>query len=863
MVADDEEYDRLRATALKTAETILVARRRAERQLLAAKQTLERKTEELQQQREWFQVTLASIGDAVITTDIHGNVTFLNPVAESMTKWNGAQAIGVPLERVFRIINEDTQQPADNPVNEVLRTGQIHQLANHTALLTKDGSQVAIEDSAAAIRDSHEHVVGAVLVFHDVSARRRAEVALRASEARLRATVDQAAVGIAVTGLDKKFLEANQKFCDILGYSLDELRELTFTGITHPEDLAETQTRAQDLLAGKISQYVLEKRYAHKDGSVVWCRSTVTLLRDPSGEIKQLIGIIEDIADRKQAEQALQEQTRILELLNAAGTSIAAQLDLDTVAQTVTDAAVQLSGAKFGAFFYNASNQQGQPLALFTVSGAPRAAFERANLPRNNSLFKPRFRGEGIVRAADITQDPRCSTPSSYHGTPEAQLPVRSYLAVPVISRSGQIIGELFLGHPDANVFTQRTERLISSLAAQAATAIDNARLYEAAQREIASRLLAETALRETDQRKDEFLATLAHELRNPLAPIRQAALISKSAGTTEAQKSWSHDVIDRQVRHMALLLDDLLDISRITRGTLELRTEMVELAAVIDAAIETARPAIDAKQHRLSIELPSRNLSFSADPLRLAQILSNLLINAAKYTDPGGQIHLRASCDARLIRISVADSGIGIPAEAIGSVFAMFSQVKSSQDRSDGGLGIGLALAKGLADLHGGTIEAQSAGIGHGSEFTVLLPYQPAGAARAEPATDSSAAPAVRPRRVLIADDNRDAAESLAMLLQMEGHSVTVVHDGEQALLAFANMQPEVALLDIGMPKVSGYEVARQVRRGSPAQAVTLIALTGWGQDGDKAMARSAGFNYHFTKPIETDRLRAVLGAL
>jgi CheY-like chemotaxis protein len=357
-------------------------------------------------------------------------------------------------------------------------------------------------------------------------------------------------------------------------------------------------------------------------------------------------------------------------------------------------------------------------------------------------------------------------------------------------------------------------------------------------------------------------LATLAHELRNPLAPIRQAALISESESATDAQRRWSHNVISRQVHHMSLLLDDLLDISRITRGTLELRLEDTELADILEAAVETARPVIDAKGHKFKIEAPEESVQFMADPLRLAQILSNLLTNAAKYTDPGGEIQLRVAWDRQSIVFAVKDSGIGIPAEALKNIFEMFSQVKSTRDRSEGGLGIGLSLTRGLVDLHGGRIEARSAGAGFGSEFIVRLPRR-----------DSRIMPGVGPtavdqeqvasRRVLIADDNRDAAETLAMLLQIEGHEVHVVHDGRAAVSAFTEFHPEVALLDIGMPELSGYEVARRVRENVEGQTVTLIALTGWGQERDKEQALAAGFNHHFTKPVEPARISKILRTL
>jgi CheY-like chemotaxis protein len=371
----------------------------------------------------------------------------------------------------------------------------------------------------------------------------------------------------------------------------------------------------------------------------------------------------------------------------------------------------------------------------------------------------------------------------------------------------------------------------------------------------VTARRRAEEALRMADRRKDEFLATLAHELRNPLAPIRQAALISKAASASDAQKRWSHDVIDRQVLHMSLLLDDLLDISRVTRGTLVLRIQPTDLASLIDAAVETARPTIDAKRHALLVQIPPEPVRFSADPLRVAQVLSNLLTNAAKYTDAEGQIRLSASVEADQVVISVADNGIGISADAMPRIFEMFAQVHSSTDRSEGGLGIGLALAKGLVELHGGKMEASSEGLGRGSEFTIRLPRRVAIEVR-ERGSGAEAACRFVSQRVLIADDNRDAAETLAALLRMDGHDVTVIHDGPGAISAYETLRPDVALLDIGMPGLDGYEVARKIREGNSESAAKLIAVTGWGQESDKVRALAAGFDYHLTKPIDLQRL-------
>jgi CheY-like chemotaxis protein len=376
---------------------------------------------------------------------------------------------------------------------------------------------------------------------------------------------------------------------------------------------------------------------------------------------------------------------------------------------------------------------------------------------------------------------------------------------------------------------------------------------------DITKRKLQERELLEADRRKDEFLATLAHELRNPLAPIRQAATIARSENATEAQKRWSNNVIERQVQHMSLLLDDLLDVSRITHGTLQLRKQRTDLQSVIGAAVETARPLIDERRHQLAVEVPE-DLQVNADPLRLAQVLSNLLTNAAKYTAPGGSIRVKVAQFDGALSISVEDNGIGIASEDLPKVFGMFAQVRSAQEHAAGGLGIGLALAKGIVELHGGRLEAASAGIGKGSRFSVHLPDNVAAASRIPTTEAARSGNGLSAKRILLADDNRDAAESLAILLRLEGHEVELAHDGHSAMRSFAARRPDVALLDIGMPNANGYEVARKIRAAPEGQGVLLIAITGWAQDADKLESRAAGFDHHLTKPIEPDALIGLL---
>lgn len=381
----------------------------------------------------------------------------------------------------------------------------------------------------------------------------------------------------------------------------------------------------------------------------------------------------------------------------------------------------------------------------------------------------------------------------------------------------------------------------------------------------INDRKIHEQALHAADRRKDDFLAILAHELRNPLAPIRQAVRIARSGASSEAQRRWSHGVIERQVQNMSLLLEDLLDVSRIGRGTLLLRKSRELLAAVVTAAIETARPHIEARRHRLEVALPETPVPLDIDPLRITQVLGNLLTNSAKYTEPGGLIQLSAAIETDQVVIRVKDNGVGLTQEQAAQVFELFLQVPASMEKSEGGLGIGLALCRGLVELHGGRIEASSAGAGLGTEMTVRLPYRgaanPAGEHEPLPQSPSLAHTGkLTDQRILIADDNADSADSLAELLRLEGYEVHVAYDGEQALSTFSQIDPGAALLDVGMPRMSGLEVARAIRRRPSGQRVTLIAVTGWGQERDRRTVLECGFDYHLTKPIQLEQIRTLI---
>jgi two-component system CheB/CheR fusion protein len=364
------------------------------------------------------------------------------------------------------------------------------------------------------------------------------------------------------------------------------------------------------------------------------------------------------------------------------------------------------------------------------------------------------------------------------------------------------------------------------------------------------------------DRRKDQFLAMLAHELRNPLAPIRNAVELMRQVETLDPSFQPNREMVERQVKNMARLVDDLLDVSRITQGSIRLRKEPVELRNILERAVDGTRPLIESRGHQLILELPRDPIRLDADPTRLEQVVTNLLNNAAKYTMPGGHIWLSAELDGKEAVVRVRDTGIGVPPDVLGRVFEPFVQTDGSLARTEGGLGIGLTLVRSLVEMHGGQVEAHSPGLGQGSEFTIRLPARVAQPAElpAPPVSETAVRPLARPLRILVVEDNVDAAESLATLLRVWGHDVQVVHDGLQALDAARGRRPEVVLLDIGLPGLDGYQVARRLREDLGLGGALLVAMTGYGQPEDRRRSREAGIHHHFVKPVEPFVLRNLL---
>jgi signal transduction histidine kinase/CheY-like chemotaxis protein len=563
---------------------------------------------------------------------------------------------------------------------------------------------------------------------------------------------------------------------------------------------------------------------------------------------------------RAHVEESLRDEARILELLHRTAKIVSSTLDLQDLVQSITDTATHLSGAAFGAFFYSVTDDQGEAMQLYTLSGAPREAFAKFGLPRPTALFGPTFAGAPTVRSGDITKDPRYGRSAPHYGMPAGHLEVRSYLATPVISRTGKTLGGLFFGHPAPDMFSERTERVVVGVAAQAAIAIDNAQLYESAQkaREEAERLA---------RAKDELLSMLAHELRNPLAPISSAAKIIDLNGDVGPLVQAASRIINRQVTQMKHLLDAILDVSSVNHGLVTLDETSIDFKDVILDAIDQVRPLVDERKQDLSVHMPVEPVTVKGDPVRLVQIVANVLNNAAKYTHEGGALSVTLRTTGECLELSITDNGSGMPPELLPNVFDLFTQGKRSLARSQGGLGLGLALVKTLVELHGGTVTANSDGIGKGSRFVIRLPSHQAAEASLPLAGEELTAPAesaaqsvVVVRHVMVIDDNKDAADALALLLNAYGYEVSIAYTAESALEQVTELTPHAFLVDIGLPEMDGYELAGRLRNLPRFAKSALIAVTGYGEKRDRERAVAAGFERHLVKPVQ---LPVILDAL
>ena len=522
---------------------------------------------------------------------------------------------------------------------------------------------------------------------------------------------------------------------------------------------------------------------------------------------------------------------------------------------------------------------------LYTLSGVPYEAFSSFPMPRATHLFGPTFRGEGTVRSDNIKKDSRFGKNKPYYGMPEGHLPVVSYLAVSVVSRSGEVLGGLFFGHSETGVFSERDERIVEAMAAQAAVAMDNARLYEEAKREreraeIAAkenkRLFKEA--REAGRLKDDFLAVVSHELRTPLNAILGWSSMLLSKSLDEAGEMRAIETINRNARSQAQIIEDILDISRIVTGKLRLNVQIVQPGKIIEAAIDSVLHAAEAKKIRLQMLLDPHAGPVSGDPDRLQQIIWNLVSNAVKFTPKGGRVQVRLESVNSHIEIAVSDTGQGIAPEFLTQVFDRFRQADSSSSRNHGGLGLGLAIVKQLVEMHGGSIKAESPGVGQGATFTVSIPVAVVHNAKLEDQTErihprSSSGriafdcpPDLNGLRVFVVDDEKDSRELLEDLLSLCQAEVLTVASAEEALEKLPDFKPDILISDIGMPEQDGYQLIEKIRAWEKAEGlkrIPAIALTAYARVEDRMRALSSGFQTHVPKPVEPAELAAVIASL
>ena len=757
---------------------------------------------EVQAQREWLRVTLASIGDAVITTDALGRVTYLNAVAQQLTGWSQADALGRPLTEVFQIVNETIRQAVENPALRVLESGRIVGLANHTLLISRDGTERPIDDSAAPIRDQDGTVGGAVLIFRDISERKQAEAALIAREARYRMLVTATSDVVYLMSADWSVMQPLDGR-DLVASNTEPIRDWLHKNVPASEHALVRESIDRAVANRQI--FELEHRVHRPDGSVGWIFSRAVPIFNAAGQVVVWFGTARDVTEQRQAREDLARVTAESER----------QRRLYATVLSGTPDFVYVFSLDYRVLYAND--------ALIAMWGRPLAdTIGKTFLDIGYEPWHAEMHCREIDQVRATRQPIRGEVP--FDGTNGRR--IYDYIFVPVFGTDGEV---------EAVAGTTRdvTER----------------KSMEDDLRHLAA------SLSDADRRKDEFLAMLAHELRNPLAPIRSGLeILSLAAGNDDE----TLHLMQHQVDHLVRLVDDLLDVSRIVQGKIDLRREPLDVAAVIQRSVSVLRQCMEQQDQILTLSLPGEPIWVRADAVRLAQVLENLLNNACKYTQRGGRIEISLERQGGEALIRVRDNGMGIEAGLLPRIFDLFTQADRTLDRARGGLGIGLTLVRRLVELHGGTITAESAGLRLGSTFVVQLPVI---APPVLPPPPPSSAPQARACRILVVDDNVGAATLLARLLSMLGnHHIERAHEGLAALGMAAEFLPEIILLDIGLPDIDGYEVARRLRQRPQFESVLLVALTGYGQEEDRRKSREAGFDVHLVKPPSIQALGDIL---
>ncbi len=711
-----------------------------------------------------------------------------------------------------------------------------------------DGSRVRVVANVDPIRDDEGRVVSAVGVFHEAAAPTEADEA----RARLAAIVTSSEDAIVSKDLNGIITSWNAGAERLFGYTASEVIGQSVTILIPPERLDEEPSILARVRRGeRVEPYETIRR--RKDGTLLDVSLTVSPVIDDWGRVVGASKIARDITERKRAAALAALDQAATARLYEIGKRCALPGDrfLSNLSEML-DAAIWISGADKGNVQLRDDASGTLKLVVHRGFEAPFLEyFAEVRTGESSVCGAALAAGERVV-VEDVTESPLFSGEPALPVLLDAG--VRAVQSTPLVSSKGTVMGMVSTHYSAPHVLGDREARLLDVLARQIADYVERKRGEE--QREellrVAERARAEAEA--ANRAKDEFLAMLGHELRNPLAAVASAIA---AAILDEASRNRALEIAHRQTKQLGRIVDDLLDVARITHGRVPLRKTRVSLAEVLERTVETARALMDEHQHSLTLTLPPETVHLEADPARIEQAVLNLLTNAAKYTDAGGAVTVSAAREGDLAVIRVKDNGIGIAPEALPRVFDLFTQGERSLDRAQGGLGIGLTLVRRIAELHGGTVAATSPGVNRGAEFVIRLPALPATEEVAAKGPARERRPLERhPARVLMVEDNPDAAEALVMILELLGHHVRVVGDGPTALEAARANVPDIMLIDIGLPGMNGYELAQALRRETALKHVVLVAITGYGRHDDKARAMRSGFDYHLVKPVDLDAL-------
>jgi len=691
-----------------------------------------------------------------------------------------------------------------------------------------------------------------------------ASTALRESEDRYRAESEWLAAVLNSMAEEVYFTDTSRRYTYANPAAIREFGHEAIAGVRVEEVVSSLEVLRPDgsrrplseapplrALRGEIIRDEEQIVRTPRTGELRYRQLNASPVRNAAGEIIGSVAVVRDITERKRIEATLAADLRDMALLRDLAARIVTEGDADKLFEDILQAAIQILQADAGTI--QLLDEPTQELVLAATHGfdtGMTTRFARVDAFSNSSCGLALAIRQRQFTLFDVPPEMDPDGSLRVH----ADMGLRSAQSTPLVSRSGELIGMFSTHWKTRRVLDERETRFLDLLGRQAADLIERIRNDQALRQR-------ERDLREADRRKDEFIAMLAHELRNPLVPIRSGIELLKTADANPRVVETVQPMMERQIAHMVRLIDDLLDVARITAGKIELKRVPTALATIVSGAIDVHRRAIDAGGLTLSVELPDPDVMVDADPTRLSQVLSNLLHNATKFTPAGGTVRIAARHAAGQLEIRVTDTGVGISAERLPKVFDLFAHPDAKLS-PEGGLGIGLALARRLMEMHGGTIDARSAGPGQGTEFTLTLPLPVASTPAATPVAAHAAQARLSGQRVLIVDDNHDAADSIAMLVEFAGGTTKVVYSAKDALDVLDSYRPRVVLLDIGMPGMDGYEACRRIR-ATHGNAIAVVAVSGWGQQSDKDLATRVGFDAHLTKPADPEALTATIARL